>query len=355
MSNIVPSRKNYKLLDAWRGLASLFVVALHTLAPIAGPQPALRSTPLFRAALQGGQGVHIFFVISGYCIAVAACSNLRRGNGINSFVKARLRRIYPSMWAALALNFAMAVLAYVLLTKGLLTSSVLGQKDMLHQHFIFYFANVTLTQVIFNQTFILFVAWTLCYEVAFYALVSVALWAVRQRDARALLNLLHGVTLLSLVWLLLAPHWIVYPLDFWPEFGLGVLLYDVLQNPTLRRPKALFVGACLLTLAFVFRNVRGIGPLARVESSGIRHGTGVCAGGSAALPLRRCSHQMATGTRIGLDRPIFLQPVPGASGSRHLCAASLQAHPPAAKSALAAAGNVPDRLDPVCLWVLSAV
>ena len=31
MSAVLPVRKNYQLLDAWRGLASLFVVALHSL------------------------------------------------------------------------------------------------------------------------------------------------------------------------------------------------------------------------------------------------------------------------------------------------------------------------------------
>ena len=281
-------------------------------------------------ALQGGLGVHVFFVISGYCIAVAACSNLRRKQGIAAFVKARIRRIYPTMWAGVALTFGMAVLAYVLLTRGVLTTSEMGQRDMLHQHFVYYFTNITLTQVVLHQGFVLFVCWTLCYEVAFYALVSVALWAVRQRDGRALLDLLHGVTLLSLAWLLLAPSGIVYPLDFWPEFGLGVLLYDILQNPTQRRPKALFAGACLLTLAFVCRNARGIGPLGRVDSAAFGTALAFTPRGSAAASLRRCSHQMQARARSGLDRQFFLQPVPGASGSRHLCAAGFQAHAPAA-------------------------
>ena len=284
MSAVLPVRKNYQLLDAWRGLASLFVVALHSLTPTATLHPGLKDALLFRVASQGGLGVHVFFVISGYCIAVAACSNLRRKQGLAAFVKARIRRIYPTMWAGVALTFGMAVLAYVLLTRGVLTTSEMGQKDMLHQPFVYYFANVTLAQIALRQGFVLFVCWTLCYEIAFYALVSVALWAVRQRDGRALLDLLHGITLLSLTWLLLAPHRIVYPLDFWPEFGLGVLLYDILQNPTLRRPKALFVSACLLTLTFVCRNARGIGPLGRVDS--VAFGTALAFTLMAALLYR---------------------------------------------------------------------
>ena len=55
----------YRMLDAWRGLAALWVVMLHV---------RLETTPdwLYRFGAYGHLGVPMFFVISGYCIANAA-------------------------------------------------------------------------------------------------------------------------------------------------------------------------------------------------------------------------------------------------------------------------------------------
>ena len=75
---VVPKTHTYKTLDAWRGIASLWVVMLHACVPAIGTRYfALQLQPIYAFSLLGSLGVQMFFVISGYCIANAASSSVR--------------------------------------------------------------------------------------------------------------------------------------------------------------------------------------------------------------------------------------------------------------------------------------
>src|SRR5581483_8693591 len=99
--------------------------------------------------------------------------------------------------------------------------------DFFHQSPVFYLASLTLTQVPLRQQSIPFVAWSLCYEVAFYAVVLLVGLVARNR----MLAVLHLVTIGSLIALATAPELVPFPFNLWPQFGIGVVVYDLLSNP----------------------------------------------------------------------------------------------------------------------------
>lgn len=246
------SLKPYTTLDMWRGFACLFVVLHHEAFILVARNHRLAGFPLYRAGALGYLGVQMFFVISGYCIAGAACSALRRGDGWAAFMHARARRVYPPLWFSLALAAALTLLAHLLVSSGRLHASALAEVDLLHQSPAYYFTNLTLTQMVFHQGFLSIVCWTLCYEIAFYLIVS--LFLLRRtpgREEAALLTGLHCVTLAALVLLTAAPHFRFFPLDLWPQFGLGVIVYDVLRHPHQARPKWWLLAVGLAMSAFI--------------------------------------------------------------------------------------------------------
>ncbi len=247
----------------WRGIACLCVVLYHSTSVVTGRFEGLASLPLYRLGNFGYLGVQMFFVISGYCIAGAACSTLRRGDHWGSFMLARLRRIFLPLWFSLILIVAFSLLAQAMVSAGLLHSSLLANRDVLHLPVAFYLSNLTLTQMVFHQPFLSIVCWTLCYEIAFYVLVS--LFLVRRRAAGSeplLLTGLHCVTLSALALLTLAPQYRLFPLDLWPQFGLGIVAYDVLKHPSQRRPKGWLLGISVAILIFLLSRSLAMGPLA---------------------------------------------------------------------------------------------
>lgn len=251
----LPSFPPYRLLDACRGCAAVWVAMVHTALLIAARYPAVRAEPLFVFSLYGGLGVQMFFVISGYCIAHAAVTAMNRPRAAAGFMSARLRRIYPPCWCAMCVAFCLSVLARYLVSSRYLGASVTGDKRVLDQGPVWFMANLTLTAVPLRQRMLMPQCWTLCYEVAFYGLVGLALFAttrLRPR-ARCLLTGLHVLAIGSVGLLLAAPRLGLFPLDLFPQFGLGVMVYDVLRFRELRAPRVWITLCALLMVAFIIR------------------------------------------------------------------------------------------------------
>ena len=244
----------YRTLDAWRGVAALAVVLFHWGEMVVYSSHSLASYPLYQAFRYGYLGVQIFFVISGYCIAAAAVANVRRSEGAVTFMKARVRRIYPTYWAGLVLTLAFYYVGYLLVRLGALHPNIYTQADPLTASPFFYLTNLSLTMVWLRQPELLAVAWTLSYEMAFYVIFAVLLGLLSAAGkARHLLTTLHGLTILSLVWLIVSPSSAVFPLNMWPQFGLGIIVYDLAANPKRPLPKALAAVTYALLILFVTR------------------------------------------------------------------------------------------------------
>lgn len=245
----------YPLLDAWRGLAAIAVTVHHAAGLVTRNRPELQETVLYSTSMFGWLGVQLFFVISGYCIANSAGSQLARHGSTLSFVKARLRRIYPPMWLALLLYIAMYAGGSFLASRGIISVShdvpPMGPTSLL--------MNVTLAQLAFGGPLIAFVCWSLCYEVAFYLIVAAALavggrWGGGGGSVRTMLNLLHGLTAVTLIALIVAPQRVPYPLELWAQFGLGVIAYDLIAAPRKRQPIAAAAVVAALFVAFIARH-----------------------------------------------------------------------------------------------------
>lgn len=216
--------------------------------------------PLYAFSQFGLLGVPMFFVISGYCIAHAAVRSLDSPQPVAHFLRARVRRIYPPYFLASLIAAVLSAALSLLIRHHVLKSSQLADLDIFHQPLRFYVAALTLTQMPLHTMFLVRVFWSLCYEVAFYALVAAfLLLALRFHLVPRLLDALGFVTIGTLLWLVLYGEACPFPWNLWPQFGLGVLVYQLLAQPERKAPQALFVLSAVLLVVFVARHdYRGI-------------------------------------------------------------------------------------------------
>jgi exopolysaccharide production protein ExoZ len=246
----------YHTLDAWRGFAAIWVVMIHACIPVIGTQyPDLAKNPVFAFSLYARLALSMFFVISGYCIANAAAIARQKRGPLYYFVRARVRRVYPPYLIVSLFAVILSLVMALAVRMGLFRDSVIAQLDFFHHDFLYYFSSITLTQLLLGQTPMLIVFWSLCYEIAFYAIVTLILWiTLRAKDANPLFNALHVVTMVCLAWIAVLPIPCPYPLDLWPEFGFGILVYQILAEPGRRWPKICFGISVLLVLAYYLIN-----------------------------------------------------------------------------------------------------
>jgi peptidoglycan/LPS O-acetylase OafA/YrhL len=234
----------YRSLDAWRGIAALSVVVCHATGAFGANAQLSDFNPVFGAFWWVGRygylGVHIFFVISGYCIAANLASSLDRKETAIGFLRDRALRIYPVYWAAFAF--------FIVLGAG--TAPLIGRSpfSVLPQSLDSLLLNTTLLQPLFVSGYLLGVTWTLAYEVAFYFIsaIGIVLTAIHLGPSWAVV----GGTVLAFAGLLL--HDAFFPLDLWPEFFSGMLVFCALYSTERnKRVQACICGALLLILVAV--------------------------------------------------------------------------------------------------------
>jgi len=203
--------QRYRLLDAWRGIAALGVLAFHTTANLVDPDSSWAAAALSH----GWLGVFIFFPVSGYCILAA--SHAAANHTTAAFLRRRWRRIFPAYWASV-------VLAIVLL----LAAAPFGTGSVratLAEPGLKWFAILTLTQTFVGaDTAINPVYWSLCFEEQFYVVIAATmLCAPRRRPA-----LLAAVTVVAAIVQCLGPLVHVPPglfLDRWISFAVGLAVF----------------------------------------------------------------------------------------------------------------------------------
>lgn len=183
-------------LQVLRFVAALSIAARH-----------LPNSPL-NALDPNGFGVDVFFVISGFIICLVA-DDRRPGE----FMWDRIARVVPLYW-----TLTLAVWALALVAPSLLNSTT-ADPWLLLQSLLF----VPFMKASGQMQPILYVGWTLNYEMLFYALFALCLFA--GRAAPALMLILLGV-------MATAGYLVDFdfaPLAFWTdgyilEFGGGILL-----------------------------------------------------------------------------------------------------------------------------------
>lgn len=145
-------RSKVNNIQALRAYAALWVVSFHTGFML----PHLHAI--------GSLGVDVFFVISGYIMARICDTNP------SFFVRRRLIRILPPYWAFTLLLFIAALFVPAVMGS---TSANFGElvKSLLFIPFV-------KESGLFRP--ILFVGWSLNYEMAFYLAIAIGLWISRR-------------------------------------------------------------------------------------------------------------------------------------------------------------------------------
>ncbi|MBC8135679.1 MAG: acyltransferase, partial [Fibrella sp.] len=223
-----PQKRTYASFDMWRGLLAIWVVLFHCVSNTQNDYAnVIRGSGFVDFLLWSGLRVPMFFVISGYCMSAAAANLIDRDHTVGRFAVARIRRIYPPHLAALMIGFGVAGLFWLVQQLGYIQDNPT----------VAWFTKITAWDIAVNAMLLQVplrlhslndVTWTLCYEVAFYAVIAVAIFAFRKQGWHWVLKALHVVTLLALLTTVLAPKWVLFPFDHWIGFGEGVLLFDLL-------------------------------------------------------------------------------------------------------------------------------
>ena len=150
--------RRFQELDAFRGIAALWVVLFHYLYRYGEMmQGAGAAVPVLPPLSNGNLPVYWFFIISGFVITWT----VERGPGLEAFAVSRFSRLYPTYWAALLLTFALGITA-----------------PLPTQHY-------TVPQLLWNATMLQEYAgiadidgayWSLAVELLFYAYMAAFLW-----------------------------------------------------------------------------------------------------------------------------------------------------------------------------------
>ena len=211
----------YATLDHWRGFAALWVVFFHACGLWNPPQTAPLKW-LHTLGNYGWFGVHIFFVISGYCLAELAARHAREKRCIGAFLLDRALRIFPVYWTALTVAMILAIIATPFNGRPLLATTETPGGALATPFDLL--TNYTVTTPYFGKDPYLGVSWTLTCELAFYAVVALGLLVVRLRS-KPFVPLLAGYVLACVQ----AAGLVDLPskaLDLWPEFMCGMLAWQ---------------------------------------------------------------------------------------------------------------------------------
>lgn len=230
-------------LEAFRGAAAIWVLLHHTVQSTVSVTPD--SGPVYRVFANGDLGVVLFFVLSGFIIAMASERCLAQGQGFKAYLHARLMRIYLPY-----LPVGLAMLALYLLWP----QATSGSPGVL----------TSLTLLPSQWPPALSVAWTLVHELLFYALYSLIFVSRKW---------LHGVMaawVFAMLWVWLgnvelsrAATYLLAPLNLC--FVLGVLAFHATRSGVTRQAGFASLAA---GLALVASQAAVVDPLQSVAAGG---------------------------------------------------------------------------------------
>jgi len=206
-------RENFGLVQVLRGVAALWVVLFH--ASEGHHIDNLKSTlPAFGRDIFnfGGNGVAIFFALSGFVIAHSIRGDTITPGYIGRFALRRSIRLDPAYWLSIAFFLGIAALSAFVKHEAFVPPTT-GQLA----------ANMTYTQLFLNQPSINVVYWTLCYEVQFYLVLVLCIMAA-QRFGQGVLLIPFAAAILWGSGLLHEPFPGLF-VDRWHCFFLGALAY----------------------------------------------------------------------------------------------------------------------------------
>jgi peptidoglycan/LPS O-acetylase OafA/YrhL len=215
-------------LEALRGLAASAVVVFHAARHVDKVYGAPRLAAFFRP---GHAGVDLFFVISGFIILFVHRNDIGRPGRLTHYLGRRVTRVIPLYWVALGLTVAMGIA---------------GGQHGLDPARLAWSATLLPTQ----SAPLLGIAWTLQFEIVFYAAFAVLI--LDRRAGAAVLGLwLAAMTATALGF---GAPGVPQPLcgTFGFEFFMGMAAAQLLHRGLVPAPvRIAALGACLFCLSML--------------------------------------------------------------------------------------------------------
>jgi peptidoglycan/LPS O-acetylase OafA/YrhL len=215
-------------IDGLRGFAATVVVLYHLHGAISRTASDWLWSPLDWIARNGFLGVDIFFVISGFVIALSVSKGAPTFGYFGRFIIRRSIRLDPPYWSSILLELLLLHLSLRLFS-GLTVT--LPSTPQLVAH-LFY------AQELLGYGSVVPIYWTLCYEVQFYAFfVGLVVLQAKLPDrlrgpawTAAFGALLFGVSLWTRYW---PPAGLPNGLaiDRWFQFFIGALTWRAVSAP----------------------------------------------------------------------------------------------------------------------------
>jgi peptidoglycan/LPS O-acetylase OafA/YrhL len=217
--------------DGLRGFAAMWVVLFHMseghhLDALRARLPEIVNRVVFD---WGHAGVAVFFVLSGFVMALTVSQAAMDGAGAGRFILRRLVRLAPPYWLAIVVSVA------VLLAKG-----VPANPAQIGAHAVF-------LQDVLGYGEVSVVFWTLCIEIQFYVAFAAMTWLSDRLGGRGAPRV--GIALLAMAWplgLLTTPVWRGGFLPFWALFMAGVLAWEATRHRLVAVVPALLLAVGLL-------------------------------------------------------------------------------------------------------------
>lgn len=227
-------------IQVLRGVAAVMVLIAHAMAqfwnhPIDGMTRIRNVT-----GIEWGDGVHIFFVISGFIMLYLANGHFAERGYPGEFIKRRIIRVIPPYWIVTTLMVAIALFA-----SGAVNHGITDWGYVLASYLFFPMARAD--GVIHP---IMGLGWTLNYEFFFYALFAASLFF---RQAQALI----GLTIVFIVLVAIHPLMPHGALSFWSDpiilnfligLGLAHLFVRGVEVPDAAAALLVAIGVLLLVL-----------------------------------------------------------------------------------------------------------
>jgi len=217
-------------IQASRGIAAIFVLLYHLNNIVFGSTKYFPIKPFGAVFDIGHIGVDFFFTLSGFIIKYVHCKDIGHADAVPRYLRRRFDRIFPTYWAVLAI-----------LTAAFAASPSMGlghEREPLTM-----FSSTFLLYT--NGNMILGPAWTLCHEVAFYALFLGLI--VRPRIAAPAMAAWAAAIILIDPWrgdLAPALHFLASPFNL--LFLMGVLAALATQKGVRAAPLVVALGVVLL-------------------------------------------------------------------------------------------------------------
>lgn len=239
--------------DGLRGLAALWVVLFHLaeghhIETIKNSIPKLAYNMVFG---WGHLGVAVFFVLSGFVMALTAQKVKFNAANASKFIARRLTRLAPPYYFAIIF----ALIFIYIKSKALHIAYIPPIASDLFKHALF-------VQDLFNRPQINVVFWTLCIEVQFYIAFALLVWFADSLDKQLKISYARNITIITtcFVALLWPLQWVSTVfwqggfIGFWYSFLAGVIICWGWLNKGFLLKTAIAYCAIVLIIGLIYKD-----------------------------------------------------------------------------------------------------